>query len=99
MGRPSIFRTSRIEFAVSYPGSENAYMQRRHFNSENMGQRNLCNRFVSWRPGRISFLGLALASSIGCNSRAKTFPVDGKVVYEDGSTVSGGAVEFLGKTP
>ena len=38
-------------------------------------------------------------SLAGCRGQAKTYPVEGKVVYEDGAAVTGGIVEFITTPP
>lgn len=42
---------------------------------------------------------LAGVFSAGCDYRPKTFPVDGRVVFSDGTPVSGGTVEFITEGP
>jgi hypothetical protein len=53
----------------------------------------------SWRVtlARSGFriLGLFLPVLAGCGGKERTFPVAGKVVFEDDSPVSGGTVEFM----
>jgi hypothetical protein len=65
-------------------------------------------RVVPWPLNRYSHLCVALGALLlafaGCGGQAKTYPVEGKVVYEDGAAVNGGTVEFMaampdGKTP
>jgi hypothetical protein len=48
---------------------------------------------------RCVLLGGLAAGLIGCSQKGKTYPVKGQVVYEDGTPVTGGVVEFLTKPP
>jgi hypothetical protein len=45
------------------------------------------------RPCRLAVLALILAAAVGCGS-GKTTPVRGKVVFKDGTPLSGGLVLF-----
>ncbi len=45
------------------------------------------------RPIRVLFLGLALALNGGCGGQ-KTYPVQGRVVFKDGTPMAGGMVVF-----
>ncbi|HEV3204022.1 MAG TPA: hypothetical protein VGY77_06555 [Gemmataceae bacterium] len=50
-------------------------------------------RFIPWRVPGLAVIGLPLLVVIGCGGK-KLYPVEGKVVFPDGTPMIGGWVEF-----